>query len=480
MRRAIGTCAVLACLAIAAGASAAVPAGDWTTFDYNAQRTGVGPADTGITPSNLHSLKRLTVHLPGTVDSAPIELQGITVRGQAQDVVIVTTSYGRTLALNAASGRKLWEFAPATIRPLLGSGQITTASPVADPDRAYVYVTTPDGYVHKLAIATGRQIWQTRLTYDPQREKLAGSLNIADGELLVVTDGYDGDTPTYQGHIATLDLQTGRITHVWNSLCSNIKTIIDPPSKCSGSDSAIWGRPGTVVEPDTGNILIATGNGPFNGHTDWGDSVLELSPTLKLLQNWTPSDQAQLNSDDLDLGSTEPALLPFVHGSRLAVDGGKQGLLQLLNLNRLDGTRGHAGPRTGGEIQRIDAPGPTDIYSQPAVWQAGSRVYVFATDGDGTAAYLLTARRRLRLAWKSDQAGTSPLIAGGLLYVYNLDSGVLNVMNPRNGHIYDSLPAAPGHWNSPIVVGGRIILPVGDDNDHLTTGELFIYHLPGV
>jgi outer membrane protein assembly factor BamB len=470
----------LAQAALAQAATTSVPAGDWPTFDYNTQRSGVGPADTGITRANLGSLRRITVKLPGTVDEAPIELAGITIRGRARDVIIVTTSYGRTLALDAASGRRLWEFAPTSIDPLLHTPQITTATPVADPDRAYVYVTTPDGYVHKLQVATGKQVWQTRITDDPHREKLAGSLNIADGELLVVTDGYDGDTPTYQGHIVTIALDTGAITHIFNTLCSNIRTIINPPSDCSASDSAIWGRPGTVIEPDTGDILIATGNGTFNGTTDWGDSVLELSPTLELLHNWTPVNQQQLNTDDWDLGSTEPALLPFVDGSRLAVQAGKEGLLQLLNLNRLDGARGPAGPRTGGQLQDIPAPGQSNVDTQPAVWQAGSRTYIFVADDSGTAAYTLTAKHRLRVAWKDSDAGTSPVVAGGLLYDYDLESGVLNVMNPRTGHIYRSLPAAPGHWNSPIVVGGRVILPVGNDNDHLTAGELFIYHLPGV
>ncbi|MDA8067373.1 MAG: hypothetical protein M0T77_01990, partial [Actinomycetota bacterium] len=60
---------------------------------------------------------------------------------------------------------------------------------------------------------------------------------------------------------------------------------------------------------------------PFNGHTDWGGSVLELSPALKLRHNWTPINQAQLDRGDLDLGSTEPALLPGASGLRLAVQG---------------------------------------------------------------------------------------------------------------------------------------------------------------
>lgn len=463
-----------------ATSSAAAPGGDWTTFGFDNQSSGADPAKTGITPRNLKRLRRITVHIPGTVDSSAVELAGVPIRGAGHDVAIMTTSYGRTLALDIVSGRILWDFAPGSVHRLEGGPQITTASPAVDPDRRYVYVASPDGFIHKLAVASGHQIWSTSVTDDAGREKIAGGLKIADGELIVATDGYDGDAPTYQGHVVTIDPATGRITHVFNTLCSNIHTLIAPPSKCSGSDSAIWGRPGSVIEPDTGDILVATGNGPFNGHSDWGDSVLELSPSLKLLHNWTPPDQAQLNSGDQDLGSTEPALLPFHGGSRLAVQAGKSGVINLLNLRRLDGGAGRAGPRTGGSLQRIDAPGTTDVYSQPAVWKSASgRVYVYVTTNAGTAGYFVTASDRLHLAWENDQAGTSPVVAGGLLYVYNESQGVLNVLNPVSGHLYRALPAAGGHWNSPIVVGGRIILPVGDDNDRKLTGEVFIYHLPG-
>jgi hypothetical protein len=466
-------------VAVAAASAGPVASSAWRTFDYNAQRTGVGPSDTGVTAADLGSLRRTVVRLPGTVDSAAVALSNVRVRGARHNIAIVTTSYGRTLALNLANGRILWQFAPASVRSLEGGPQITTAAPVLAPSLAYVYVTSPDGYVHKLSVANGRPVWSTRVTYAPSREKLAGGLNLADGELIVVTGGYYGDVPTYQGHVVTIDPATGAITHVFNTLCSNIKRLIEPPTRCTASDSAIWGRPGSVVVPGTGDILVATGNGPFNGRTDWGDSVLELSPTLRLLRHWTPVDQAQLNVNDKDLGSTEPALLPAHGGVQLAVQGGKQGVLNLLDINRLNSSRGPSGPRTGGSLQTIAGPGATDIYSQPAVWRApGGRVYVFVTSNSGTAAYALTAARRLRVAWQNGQAGTSPVVVGGLLYVYNQVQGVLNVYNPANGHLYRALPAAPGHWNSPIVLAGTIVLPVGDDNAHLRAGELFIYHLP--
>ena len=37
-----------------------------------------------------------------------------------------------------------------------------------------------------------------------------------------------------------------------------------------------------------------------------------------------------------------------------------------------------------------------------------------------------------------------------------------------------------GHWNSPIVVDGKITLPEGNANRHATTGVLDIWSLPTV
>ena len=114
-----------------------------------------------------------------------------------------------------------------------------------------------------------------------------------------------------------------------------------------------------MLVPGSGDMLVSTGNGPFNGGArDWGDSVLELAPyATGLLHNYTPTDQAQLNSGDQDLGSTSPALLPDPGGPPLAVQGGKDGLLKLLDLDQLDGTSGPAGPRTGGAVQTLPTPG---------------------------------------------------------------------------------------------------------------------------
>jgi hypothetical protein len=459
-----------------------IPSGDWARFNFDAQRSGAGPKSTGLNSHNVGALRLRKVKLPGTVDSSAIELHAVTIGGRVHDALFMTTTYGRTLAIDPGSGRILWEFTPRDIKSYEGSAQITTATPIADPDRTSIYAASPDGLIHKLSVSDGREAagWPVGVTRDATHEKIASPLNVSGGSVVVVTGGYIGDAPPYQGHVVMIDRSSGRVTAAWNSLCSDRHGLIVPRT-CSSSDAAIWGRNAAVVEPDTGRILVATGNAPFNGSTDWGDSVLELSPDGgQLLHNWTPTNQAQLNSSDADLGSTAPAILPPFHGRRLAVQGGKAGVLDLLDLDRLNGTTGGPSARLGGQIQELQSPGGDQVFTAPAVWTHNGRTWVFVGDGAGTWAYVLggsAAHPRLSVTWRSRSGGTSPVIAGGLLYVYD-PGGALDVYLPARGRRLVSLPAGSGHWNSPIVIGGRVILPVGNANDHATSGTLDIFHLP--
>jgi hypothetical protein len=244
----------------------------------------------------------------------------------------------------------------------------------------------------------------------------------------------------------------------------------------------MWARAGAVIEPGSGRILVATGNGPFDGSLNWGDSVLELSSDAsRLLHNWTPRNELALDHSDGDVGSTAPALLPRYHGMRLAVQGGKDGRLHLLDLGRLDGTRRGAGRRLGGELSELAAPGASVVASAPAVLRDRGRILLFVATNGGTAAYQLVGGRRprLRVAWANGTPGTSPVIAGGLLYVYDEIGGALTIREPGSGKLLRSLRIGTGHWNSPIVVGGRAIEPEGAYGSHSSSGVLDIFHLPG-
>ncbi|HZO98041.1 MAG TPA: PQQ-binding-like beta-propeller repeat protein [Gaiellaceae bacterium] len=445
----------LAALLLAGGAAslgAPARAGDWPMFGFDPSRRNAAPAGTGITAANVTRLRRRTVRLDGTVDSSPIYLHGVAIGGRRRDAIFVTTTYGRTEAIDAATGRVLWRYTPPSYAALAGTYRITNMTPVADPDRSAIYTGAPDGRIRKLRIADGRLLWSRSITRDPTHEKLTSSLAFTRGLVVATTGGYIGDAPPYQGHVVSLRPRTGGIVHVWNSLCSDRRALIEP-SSCPSSDSAIWARSGAVVDPATGNLLVATGNGPWNGRTDWGDSVLVLSPDAgRLVGHWTPPNQAELERTDADLGSTAPALLD----GGFLVQGGKDGELRLIS-RRLE------------TVQTVPTPGGTDLFTAPAVWRG---TWVFVASGSGTEAWRLRGGRLVK-AWSNDRDGTSPVVAGGLLYVQG--SGAIRVYLPASGRLVAELPCGEVHWQSPIVADGRVIAVEGNANEHRTDGVLDLY-----
>jgi outer membrane protein assembly factor BamB len=444
----------------AAAATGGSQNASWGLFGYTASRQNVSP-DTTITAANVGELVRKQVHIDGTIDSSPIYVaKGV----RGHDAFVFTTTYGRTEAVDADSGAVLWQFTPPAYSRLAGSAQITNSTPALSSDGKAVYAAASDGRIRKLALANGKVLWTTAITRDPTHEKITSPLNVSRGLVLATTGGYIGDAPPYQGHVVTMFEGNGRIKYVWNSLCSNVTHLLVPRT-CSASDSAIWSRNGAAVDPRNGNIVVATGNAPWNGSTNWGDSTIVLSPDAgKMLRHWTPTNQAQLNTSDADLGSTSPG---FLNGG-LAVQGGKDGKLRLLNLNTLPGVNA----KLGGELQTVPVPGPTDMFSAPAIWKG---TWVFLATSSGTAAWRLVGAR-LHSVWSNGTDGTSPVIAGNLLYVAG--NGGVHVYVPTSGHLVATLPTGSVHWQSPIVAAGRVAMPEGNANDHATSGVLDIFRLP--
>jgi putative pyrroloquinoline-quinone binding quinoprotein len=431
------------------------PTSNWPIFGVTPDRRNDFRGHTGIDASNVTTLARRSIDVPGTVDSSPISVGGR---------FVVTTSYGKTVALDRR-GRILWTYTPPGIDAWEGSAQITNASPAADPDGEHVYAVSPDGVVHKLSLADGSETtrggWPVAITRDPTHEKVGTALNISGRLVLATTGGYIGDAPPYQGHVVSIDRASGDIVHVWNALCSDRHELIEP-STCPESDAAIWARAGAVVEPGTGRILVATGNAPYDGRTAWGDSVLRLSPDAgELVGSWTPPNQAELESGDVDLGSTAPALVRGQDGRLYGVQGGKDGLMRLIDIERMR------------VVQTLPDPGSTQMFTAPAV--RGRNVYV--ATGGGTAAYRLAGSGTPKLLelWSNDSAGTSPVLAGELLYVYDPTGGGINVYRPSSPSPVTTLRAGAGHWQSPIAIDGCVLIGEGDANQDETAGRLDLY-----
>jgi hypothetical protein len=423
---------------------------DWPRFGFDAAGSNSSTAAAGVAAADLPTLRKQQVSLPGTVDASAIYLHAVSILGATHDAFFVTTTYGITVAIDADSGAILWRHVPNGYEGWNGSSQITTATPVADPERSFIYAANPGGSIEKLAVRDGSPVWSTAVTLLPRREKLAAALNFYHGRVIAATGGYIGDASPYQGHVAIIDGASGRLLSVWNSLCSDRAGSIAPDS-CRESGSAIWGRTGVVIDTTTGNLFVATGNGRWDGVTYWGDAVVELDATAsRRLGSYTPENTDDLDSFDQDLGSTSPVLL-----GEFVAQGGKDGLIRLI-----DWQHARAGlPRRGGEVQSVRTPSGGAMFTSPAVWRQDGVTWIFAADGSATSAWKFTDHR-LVPAWKNKRAGTSPVVAGGLLYVYD-PGGKLRVYQPESGADVATLECGSGHWNTPIIADGRITLPDG-------------------
>ncbi len=69
--------------------------------------------------------------------------------------------------------------------------------------------------------------------------------------------------------------------------------------------NGVWMSGGGPASDANGNIYFATGNGSWNGTSDYGDSIVKLGPpannTFPVLDYFTPYNQGSLDPDDVDV-----------------------------------------------------------------------------------------------------------------------------------------------------------------------------------
>ncbi len=198
---------------------------------------------------------------------------------------------------------------------------------------------------------------------------------------------------------------------------------------------------GAAPEVDAaGNIWVATGNGSGSTPYDYSDSVLELSPGLARTQYFAPDTWQTDNSNDLDLGSTSPALLS--DGTVLQV--GKSSTAYLLSQADLGGIS---------HPTQISACG-SDADGGDAV--SGTVVYVPC--GNGVQA--LQTSPSLSALWQtSSGAHGPPITAGGL--VWSIGGSNLDGLNPANGATVWSVSVGgqDNHFPTPSVGDGLLLAP---------------------
>jgi outer membrane protein assembly factor BamB len=474
---------------------------DWLQFNGNAEHSGNNNLERSININKAAQLQLLfKAPLPGIADGAPVYLSAVNTASGIHDLVFVTTTDGHIAALDAHTGALIWsqQNGPngCLINNNLTRNEIcyTTSSPAIDPNRKYVYSYGLDGYVHKYAVGTGVEItsdgWPELTTLKGYDEKGSSALSIATAGtgisyLYVAQSGYPGDQGNYQGHITAINLNDGS-QKVFNTLCSNQAVHFKDSRVTNGPDcypetmGAIWARPGVIYDPYHDRILMVTGNGSFQPSSFmWGDTVFSLQPdgsglAGKPLDSYTPANYQFLDDTDADLGSTAPAILPPASGKNphLAVQGGKDGILRLLNLDQLSGQNGTG--HTGGEVFTMSVPMGGAILTQPAVWvnPADHSTWVFVTNGYGSAGLQLTVNASgdasLTSKWNGS-GGTSPLIANGVVFIAR--SGIISAFNAVTGSLlWSDNQIGSIHWESPIVVNG--VLYITDQSGNLTAYSL--------
>jgi len=465
---------------------------DWLQFDGSSGHFGVNANENAISAANVATLtQKWQVTLSPYADGAPVVVTGVQTGSppSPQDLVIATTRGGGLVARNLQTGNPVWSitFGPGscTINNA-GSTCYTTSSPVVDRATNAAYTYGLDGKVHKVALGTGTEVttggWPVTTTMKPWDEKGSSALasaTAANGHtyLYAVHSGYPGDGGDYQGHLVAIDLAGGaNAVRVFNTLCSDQTVLFTTTTPdCAQRTSGVWARSGVTYSAGTNRIYIVTGNALFDASRHWGDTVLALNPDGTgvnggPVDSYTPTNFQQLDTADLDLGSTLPALvdLPTPNGTlHLGVQGGKEGILSLLDMANLSGQGGPG--HTGGSLQTVTAPGGNGVFSAPAVWTDGNGTrWVFVAAGGAVAGYTLalnaSSQPQLTRAWQVSISGTSPVVANGVLYVTG--GSTIRALNPATGAQLWSAATGAIHWQSPVVADGLVLQE--DNAGHLT------------
>jgi hypothetical protein len=373
----------------------------------NNQRAGQNEEETVLFPNNVNSARfgKLSSHaVDGNIYAQPLYVANLDMGGLGvHNVVYVATEHDSVYALDAdnPASPPLWQV--SFINPAAGINSVSTTdvsnnlispeygitgTPVIDIQNGTLYVvayTNEKGTLvyrlHALDIISGAEklagpvLIQASVpgtgdgsaggsvALNPVRHLQRPGLLLMNG-VVYIAFGSHTDTNPYHGWLLAYDAQTLQQVAVYNTTPN-------------GGRGAIWQAGGGPAADDDGNLYVVTGNGTFDANTsgraDYGDSVIKLSPSGAVLDYFTPFNQSNLNTIDLDLGSGGPLLLPEQPGNHphLLIAAGKGGSIYVLDRDNL----GHFNAGSDSQIvqELVDAfPKPANgetNFSTPATWE---------------------------------------------------------------------------------------------------------------
>ena len=260
----------------------------------------------------------------------------------------------------------------------------------------------------------------------PAYELQRVSLGLTDGRVIIGMGGNAGDCGTYHGLV---------ISAPEDGSAPSTFTVADRPGDNQG---AVWMGGAAPVIDAQGNVWVSTGNAATGSTPDDSDSVLKLSPTMSLLDSFTPTTWKSDNDTDQDLGSTAPVLLP----NGIVFQVGKLRTAYVLQRVPPRGDRRPA--ERDGRLLR----------QRPRRWRRPvGRHRLRALRRRAPRPSPPTSAAPVATWTTTTGAHSSPIVAGGKIWSFG--GGTLYELDPTNGDAGPQLqPRQPDHA-LPVAGGGR-------------------------
>jgi hypothetical protein len=279
--------------------------------------------------------------------------------------------------------------------------------------------------------------------FDPVRNNQRPALTLVNGVIYISWSSHCDNGP-YHGWVIGYNASTLQQVAVFN----------DTPN---GSEAGIWMSGQGPSADSSGNIYLTTGNGSVGGN-NYGESFLKLSLTssnslMSVPSYFIPLNWQLLNNGDIDLGSAGLLLIP---GTPLAISGGKQSVLYLVERDNMGGITNavQSWSLNGGEI-----------HGGPVWWTApnGSFMYVWPDSGSHLRQYQFTNSafnptpftQSATIGGSGSPGGILAVSANGngigsgiVWAVVNTTSDANQAVVPGTLHAYDAQNVATELWNS--------------------------------
>ena len=450
--RAACALAGLACLLLAVPAGAVAPA--WTTYRHDMLRSGIDPDSTSpVAPRQVWQ----TASLDGSIWGSPL------VYGSR---VYVATENDTVYALDSVTGAIVWQHHVATAVPSseLKCGDIDptvgiTSTPVIDPATRRIFAvglswdgSNASSIRHQLfglsldtgAVAPGLPASVDPPGSHPDYQLQRPGLALDAGRIVIGYGGNDGDCGESEG------LYHGWIVSVPES-GGALKSF--EVAKSSGG-GAVWGAGNGLPVDAAGNVWAETGNSP-GPPFDNQESVVRLGVDMGApLDQWAPANWVTLDQNDIDLGSSEPLLLP--NGLVFAI--GKEGVGYLLSTSHLGGTG--ADPVFQASVCGGSFGGGIFV---------NGVIYVTCTDGIRALSLDTQTRTFAPLGtWHVTSGAVGPPIeAGGLIWSAGWHDGTLYGLEPGTGKVtFSTNLGSFEHFATPAAGGGLLFVA---NNDRVTS-----------